>query len=245
MTAQSEAIPYWVRTEATVLLAAAGLSVLGAGAWIATLPRPSFELTDLILPSCLTWAVLAPFVARATIRRALLIGLLSPFLGSVFVILLRIGPTKEFVYKNPMGIFGVLLYAFSYIGITAWTTLPVGALAGLVMHRIFQWWPPPPREQSKWNGPQSLSSRLLISALPLVPLLALLIPDTVVGPRVVMNPWRLLAELYFLPLFVIRAVDLRAGWMFMLVPGVDAILHIAYAAFLSVMLYRALTRRAH
>jgi hypothetical protein len=244
MNLQAETVPYWVRAEAAVVLAAAALSVVGAGIWIATIPRPTFGLTDLILPSCLTWLVLARFVARASFRRALMIGLLSPFLGSVFVVLLRIGPAQDFDYSKPWQLFGFLLYAFSYIGITAWTTLPVGALAGVVMHRIFHWWPPEPRENLQWTGLRSLYLRLLLSALPLLPLLILAFPAKPLAPRESMNAWRILAELYFFPLFVIRGVARMADWRFLLLPGVDAALRIAFAILVSSIVYRALTRRS-
>jgi hypothetical protein len=219
------------------------------------MPRPPFGVTSLILPSCLTWALLAPLISRGTWRRAVLVGLVSPFLGSVFVVLLRIGPAGEIVYTSP-GSFPELLsnsirvffHAVVFIGITAYVTFPVGALAGLVVYGIFRMWPAQPRSETMRRPlhatrfPDNVYLRLLLSGLPLLPLLGLLIPDTRQGPQHVISIWRVLAEMYFMPATMIQFYAARVGLSSPI--SLDVLLRVIYAAALAALVYRALSKRA-
>jgi hypothetical protein len=143
-------IGYWVRIEIAVLAIAGLMALIGAFVWSATIPRPFFAVDEMVLPSCLTWALLAPLAAKASLRQALLMGLASPFAGAAFAILLKRGPVKELAFENmdPSGFLRVLVYAWSYIGITAWTTLPIGVTTGFLVHRVFVWFPRPTPQSS-------------------------------------------------------------------------------------------------
>lgn len=134
--------PYWFAIQAPILGIAALMSQVGTLAWM-VYPNALFSPLELILPSCLTWLLLAPLVSGASTKRAVTIGLLSPLVGSVFVIWLNRGPVAEIEWTGFLGFGAVLMYAFWFIVITAWITLPVGVLTSLLISRVFRHWPPP------------------------------------------------------------------------------------------------------
>ena len=133
---------YWFAIQAPILAIAALMSQVGALAWL-VYPNDLFRPLTLILPSCLTWLLLAPFVSGSSTKRAVTIGLLSPLVGSVFVIWLNIGPMAEVASTGFARFGGGLIWAFSFILITSWITLPVGILTSLLIRRVFERWPPP------------------------------------------------------------------------------------------------------
>jgi len=135
-------LPYWLAIQAPILAIAALMSQVGAYVWM-VYPNALFRPLELILPSCLTWLLLAPFVSGASNKRAVMIGLLSPVVGSVFVIWLRRGPVTEIASTGFAGFSGAFFYAILFIVQTSWITLPVGILTSLLIRRVFELWPPP------------------------------------------------------------------------------------------------------
>ena len=133
---------YWLAIQAPILTIAALMSQVGAYAWMAY-PNALFRPLELILPSCLTWLLLAPFVFGASTKRAVMIGLLSPVVGSVFVIWLNLGPIAEIASTGFARFAGGFYYALVFIVITSWITLPVGILTSLLIRRLFDYLPPP------------------------------------------------------------------------------------------------------
>ena len=69
--------------------------------------------------------------------------MLSPFVGSVFVTLLKVGDASEKQWEGVLDFVGVLFYAFLMVIETFWVTLPVGILTALMIRLVFQHWPPP------------------------------------------------------------------------------------------------------
>ena len=118
-----------------VLTVAATMAVLGASATYLWVPRPVFGLTDLILPSCLTWLLLSPLLNGRSLPVTVAIGLLSPLLGAAFVILLRTGPA-DFVITSVRSFLGAMLYGVFYIVITAPVTLATGVATALTLRRL-------------------------------------------------------------------------------------------------------------
>ena len=235
---------YWIRMEIAVLLLATAMSLIGTVVWAATIPRPLFSTTDLIVPSCLTWGLLAPWISRVKLRKAFIIGLLSPILGSVFVILLGIGPVAEV-----QGFVGLFLYAMAFIGITAWTTLPVGALAGVAFYGLFRAWPPPTQQEQvprlrSIPALRPLFARVLLSLLPLMPLVVLVNRGSPRAPRELVPVWRMLGELYFFPVLWIEGLSMRFEFFTQTIPELGIGLRIAWALLMSVMLFRIVTRLA-
>jgi hypothetical protein len=133
---------YWIPIQLPILVIAGLMSLIGAYAWTLYLPNPLFRPVEVILPSCLTWLFLSPFLASASAKRALKIGILSPLVGSVFVIWLRIGPVADVDWEGMSGFLSLVVYALSYILVTSWITLPVGIATSLVIRWVLRRWPP-------------------------------------------------------------------------------------------------------
>jgi len=125
-----------------ILLIAAFMPTVGTHLWFALLPQPSFNSLDLILPSCLTWLLLAPLLVNRSAVVTASIGGLSPLFGAAFVLLLGIGPVAD-IRVDVRGYLGGMLYAVVYIKTTAVVTLPVGIATAFLVRGIFSRWPPP------------------------------------------------------------------------------------------------------
>lgn len=121
-----------------VLLIAAVMSVVGTTALALWLPRSDFETFDLIPPSCVPWSLLAGLVKNRSFFRAVIVGVISPFLGARFVLsfgsdrLIQLDAVRLFdprIYYSGMVLGNISLTE------TAPVTFPVGIATGLLRRR--------------------------------------------------------------------------------------------------------------
>ena len=115
------------------------MAIIGASAPFLFIPRPIFRPFDLIFPSCLTWLLLQRTVKGKSIPTTIGIGILSTVVGAAFVLLLGSGVVREIKATNLKGFLGGMVYAMSYIVITAPVTLPTGIGTALLIRKLFKW----------------------------------------------------------------------------------------------------------
>jgi hypothetical protein len=114
----------FISASVAVLLIAAGMSLAGLYAWDAS---KSFSVLLTITASCLTWILLSPAIIRRSIFQTVLIGIASPFLGVIFVVAL------EILVGVPEASPGLIPMGWIWILLSAWISLPIGAITALLI----------------------------------------------------------------------------------------------------------------
>ena len=123
------------------LLIASGMSVIGVEAWRLVWPTSKIKTFELVFVSCLTWAILGPRLYKRSLLEVIIIGLLSPVVGSIIACtkgVLSIGVTA----KSITILAQMVLYALVFIWKTGWITFPVGVITALMMNWVWKRWPP-------------------------------------------------------------------------------------------------------
>jgi hypothetical protein len=103
------------------------------------------EIPDLVIASYATWALLTPWLVGRSIRGTVVIGVASPFLGALILLLLwtvREGPIAyEAGIRGVLeGIIGGMIYVVLYIVKTIPVTLALGLATAFVLRALL--WDP-------------------------------------------------------------------------------------------------------
>jgi hypothetical protein len=137
-------VSYRLYVELVAVTVAALMGTAAAFVYLAVFPNPIFIPQDFLAPSCITWALLAPFAVSRGVARAIMVGALSPFVGSVFVVLLHLGPAADFQLKSLSDHVRLIAFAWAvYIPLTLPITISVGIVTGVLLHAIVHHWRSP------------------------------------------------------------------------------------------------------
>jgi hypothetical protein len=117
-----------------VIMISVVMAILGSWLMAHLYPNSLFGKYDLILPSILTWMPLGLLLSKPAPRRWIKVGLISPFIGSMWVVLLRIGPASQIVSHDPVTfVLGGMYWAFSFVLVYSPITLPIGLVTGYMV----------------------------------------------------------------------------------------------------------------